>query len=301
VVSGFLIRPISLIGKSIERKRPKIGSLITASLLLCLLTGFFNTLIPYVLLVWLWIFLLPFILSLISGFFYLLINKDRKILRNSIAIFTANFYIEADKSFLQGTSRALIRLIWEQPQTLIGHGIGQILNCTGFISNVVLSDGIAILTGNIPLANGVALGSHILVTNRYSGSGTQIDLSERNSYLMVLIRHELGHTFQSRSSGPLYLFKYGIPSAMSQGWTEKDAEFRSDRYLLINYGLPPIFSSYQKDYSPVGANTAAYLLMLATMIWGAAWGATSGLLGAYLFVAGFIALFNIGKIHSKIL
>jgi hypothetical protein len=118
---------------------------------------------------------------------------------------------------------------------------------------------------------------------------------------MALIRHELGHTFQSRRSGPLYLFKYGIPSAMSQGWTEKDAEFRSDRYLLINYGLPPIFSSYQKDYSPVGANTAAYLLMLATMIWGAVWGATAGLFGAYLFIAGFIALFNLGKIHSKIL
>ena len=301
LVSGFLIRPISLIGKSIEDKHPPISSMIIASILLCLITGFLNTLIPDFLIVWLWIFLLPFILSLLTGFFYLLINKNSKILRNSIALFTANFYIEADKSFLQGTLRALIRLIWEQPQTLIGHGIGQILNCTGFISSVALSDGIAILTGNIPLANGVALGSYILVTNRYSGSDTHVDLSERNSYLMVLIRHELGHTFQSRRSGPLYLFKYGIPSAMSQGWTEKDAEFRSDRYLLINYGLPPIFSSYQKDYSPVGAHTAAYLLMLATMIWGAVWGATAGLFGAYLFIAGFIALFNLGKIHSKIL
>lgn len=301
VISGLFIRPVSLIGKSIEKKKPRFVTIITASLLLSLISGLFNSLIPYILTAWLWIFVLPFIISLLTGIIYYLFNKNSKILQNSIAIFTANFYIEADKSILQGIKQVLRRQIWEQPQTLIGHGIGQVLNSTGFISGVALSNGIAVLSGNIPLANGVALGSYIIVTSRYSGTDTHLDVSERNSYMMVLIRHELGHTMQSRLSGPLYLFKYGIPSAMSQGWTEKDAEFRSDRYLLINFGLPPVFSSYEKDYRPARANAAAYLLMLATMIWGAAWGATAGLFGAYLFVAGIIALFNLGKQQNKML
>lgn len=301
VISGFFIRPVSLIGKSLEKKKPGFVSIVISSLFLSLISGLFNTLVPYIVTVWLWIFLLPFIISLLTGVFYYLINRNNKILHNSIAIFTANFYIEADKSILQGIKQVLRRQIWEQPQTLIGHGIGQVLNSTGFITGVALSDGIAVLSGNIPLANGVCFGSYIMVTSRYSGTDTHLDVSERNSYMMVLIRHELGHTIQSRFSGPLYLFKYGIPSAMSQGWTEKDAEFRSDRYLLINYGLPPVFSSYQKDHRPANAGTAAYLLMLIVMIWGAFWGATAGFFGAYLFVAGIIALFNLGKLQNKIL
>ena len=41
-----------------------------------------------------------------------------------------------------------------------------------------------------------------------------------------LFLHEYGHTYQSRITGNLYLFKYGIASAKYQGSTEDDANRR---------------------------------------------------------------------------
>ena len=44
-----------------------------------------------------------------------------------------------------------------------------------------------------------------------------------------LFAHEFGHTYQSRISGPLYLFKYGIPSAAGGSKSEYDANKRAHK------------------------------------------------------------------------
>jgi len=48
------------------------------------------------------------------------------------------------------------------------------------------------------------------------------------------LSHELGHSYQSRITGPLYLFKYGIPSASNNKLSEPDANRRAgDNYLTL--------------------------------------------------------------------
>ena len=62
-------------------------------------------------------------------------------------------------------------------------------------------------------------------------------------------QHEYGHYIQSQASGPLYLFKYGIPSGLdamnndywghTKHWSEQDANRRAVRY----------FNDNEKDYN----------------------------------------------------
>jgi RHS repeat-associated protein len=60
-----------------------------------------------------------------------------------------------------------------------------------------------------------------------------------------LFAHEYGHTYQSRISGPLYLYKYGLASAVYGGSTEPDANRRG----FGNLGLTPISHRYS-DFTP---------------------------------------------------
>lgn len=50
-----------------------------------------------------------------------------------------------------------------------------------------------------------------------------------------MFAHEFGHTYQSRIAGPLYLSKYGLPSAIYQDKAEKDANYRAFK----NFGIQP--------------------------------------------------------------
>ncbi|MBW6490382.1 MAG: hypothetical protein K0B15_04200 [Lentimicrobium sp.] len=301
VICGYLIRPVSLMAEVSEKNKTQPVVLMLSGLFLTLITGIFYSLIPGIVTGFLLLYLIPLVLGLLSGFFHLLISKRKPTLKNAISIFAGIFYIDPKLSFSGGVWQAIRKLVWEQPQTLMGHGFAQLINSFGLISDVIHAEGVTIIQGKIPMANGVSFGPFVLVTTKYSGSETNIDIADKSSYMNILVRHELGHSLQSRNSGPIYLFKYGIPSAMSQGWTEKDAEFRSDKHFLKNHGITPVFVSYEKNQKPASPGILSYFILVITLIWGSISGAASGLIGAWLFVSGLIALFNLGKKQNRIL
>lgn len=68
---------------------------------------------------------------------------------------------------------------------------------------------------------GISLGSYILLK---TGSGTEINL-----------KHEWGHTRQSRILGPFYLFVIGIPSLLKaasfkENWGESYYDFYTEKW-----------------------------------------------------------------------
>lgn len=301
IFGGYFISPLRITRKSTEIiHRANFLQILTSSVLLAFINGLLYLIIPKIIVIWLWLTITPFALGLLTGILQFAFFRDYRILKNSLSIFIGNFYIEPGQTWFSGISRAVSRHVWEQPQTSIGHAVGQLLNFGSRISKVVFIEGITVMQGRIPFANGVAFGSFVLVTTRFSTLEDGSELADRNSYLSVLIRHELGHSLQSRCCGPVYIYKYGIPSAMTQGWTEKDAEFRSDRHLLVDYGIVPIFNSYEKAYKKANAGSAAYFLFIFASGTGLIWKGTPGLLGAYLLVAGIIATLNLGKSSNRI-
>jgi len=170
-------------------------------------------------------------------------------------------YTDENRDFLGQVWQGVSRYSWEGIQNWLGYNISQTLNTTGNIDDVGYFGGATLLRGDIPMTYGVSYGSYIL------GDDLAFDPFETNPKTgrltsgARLLRHEYGHTFQSQVGGPLYLFKYGIPSASTQGWTEDDAEYRSDQYFLNHYGASPVFSSYPKGYSPVNPRWWEYGLI----------------------------------------
>ena len=299
IVSGFFVKSGSPSGTSPGKEKISLSQLIVSGMLLSLTGGFAYALLPGLVMIILWIYLLPLLLGLISGVFCLLTGKGSLIIKNLAAIFAGNFYVDTDRSEIKGIWQMLSKQLWEQPQTLIGNGLGQILNSLGLISHVQHTYGATIIHGKIPLASGVAFGSFILVTNKNMGLNKEIDISDQRACLSFLIRHELGHSRQSRCSGPLYLWKYGIPSALSQAWTEIDAEARSDGWLLLDYGITPAFKSYPKNHKFESPGIPGFLFGAAFLSFGILWGGYAGLVGAYLFISGIFTLLNLGKRPSR--
>ena len=300
MATAILVKPISPLGAKTEKEKFPLSQIVIAGLLLSFTGGIVYVLLPRLVMNILWIYLLPLLWGLFSGLFYLLAGKGSSIIRNSAAIFAGNFYVDTDQSEITGIWYMLSRQLWEQPQTLIGNFLGQILNSFGFISHVQHMCGTTLIHGRIPLANGVAFGSFILLTYKDNGQAKEIDISDQQVFPTRLIRHELGHIHQSRNSGPLYLWKYGIPSAVNQAWTEKDAEARSDKWLLHNYGIAPAFKSYPKNYKHKRPGIPGFLFTAAFLIFGIVWGAFAGLVGAYLLISGTFTLLNLGKRPNRL-
>jgi hypothetical protein len=64
-----------------------------------------------------------------------------------------------------------------------------------------------------------------------------------------LFAHEFGHTYQSRITGPMYLFRYGIASVYdNNGKTELDATKRGSSSLGITIGNTRRFPSGTSTY-----------------------------------------------------
>jgi len=78
-----------------------------------------------------------------------------------------------------------------------------------------------------------------------------------------LFAHEFGHTYQSRISGPLYFFKYGIPSALygNLAKSEEDADWRA----YNNLGVWP------HGYSRPNNRTEWWEVGFAPMLWPFMW------------------------------
>lgn len=131
--------------------------------------------------------------------------------------------------FSGSVTDVLMRFTWEGLQTFIGWWIGVFTILCYRVSNIQNYDGAVII--QIPrngyLWGGVSFGSVILGDNR-------IDACLNNPLFM----HEFGHCLQSRVSGPIYLFKYGLPSLRSVTVAghnlhpvEQDANQRANHYF----------------------------------------------------------------------
>jgi hypothetical protein len=115
----------------------------------------------------------------------------------------------------------LSRFSWEIIQTLVGFISAHFVNIFNEVAAVKSLENVTILEGG-GIGGSVSLGSFIIL---YKGNEAKV-----GNYLFM---HEFGHCLQSRESGPLYLFKYGIPSLLTDNfaWMEKDANYRAKKYF----------------------------------------------------------------------
>lgn len=90
--------------------------------------------------------------------------------------------------------------VWELPQNVLGAALFALLRLRGGIAGVDVEDGRLIIEAP---GVGISLGSFVYYNaeaNRYYAADP------------LMRRHEIGHTFQSRWLGPLYLPLVGVPS-----------------------------------------------------------------------------------------
>lgn len=136
--------------------------------------------------------------------------------------------------FFSGSLRYILSSIsWELIQTTVGIPVAlfyvvRYSNASiGMVHNMIV---IAAFSQRRPLWGGICFGRIMIGDSRTK--------TEPPSDLVV---HEFGHCIQSRLSGPLFLFKYGIPSLLdlairgtghNADWSEQDANNRSREYFL---------------------------------------------------------------------
>ncbi|MFM2375789.1 MAG: hypothetical protein RLZZ165_886 [Bacteroidota bacterium] len=108
---------------------------------------------------------------------------------------------------IEGGATAVIRrFTWEGIQTLLGGAAATYALLAMHVESVEITDGVVVVKcwEKNRCWGAIAFGTVILGDERIS--------ARLNDPLFM---HEFGHVLQSRISGPLYLFKYGIPSMMS--------------------------------------------------------------------------------------
>jgi hypothetical protein len=254
--------------------------------------GLFYALAPRLTIAWLLLIVIPAVAGIIAGLLKLKLKGDRSLFDNSIFITEGNVHISPGQKFFNGSLEGITRQIYEQPQTLTGYLISQLLNLAGLVESSMISGGVVLSQGNIPFAGGVSFGSFILAATMGKKPAAGFFHAGRPSRQVKLLRHEYGHYLQSRESGWIYLFKYGIPSASMFVWTEADAEYRSDHRMMKAHGITPAFNSYDQDYKSVRPGVWEYLLMALLIIAGAIKGGLGGSLGGWLVAAGIIAAIN---------
>lgn len=148
-------------------------------------------------------------------------------------------YLQFLKSHAQGGAAAVVRrFTWEGLQTFVGGAAGTYALLALHVESVETYDGVAVIKcwRNRPCWGGISFGSVIL--------GDEHIAAKINNPLFM---HEFGHALQSRASGPIYLFKYGIPSLMSvrgngihnRHPVEQDANQRACEYFKNRPGFAP--------------------------------------------------------------
>lgn len=135
----------------------------------------------------------------------------------------------ADTSQRGWGKQILSRWTWQLPQTVVGFIGAHGTNMIGHVNKVEYGYGSTVLqkTGDW---GAITLGSYII-------GDQSIEVDPNND----LFQHEYGHYLQSQSSGPLYLFHYGIPSGYdalvndywdhTKHFSEQDANRRSVRFF----------------------------------------------------------------------
>ncbi len=143
----------------------------------------------------------------------------------------------------------LSRFTWELPNTIIGNLNAHGHNISFNIKEVDYVRGATVLStdDDLPGYRGVSFGNYIV--------GEDI-LNESH-----LLRHEYGHYLQGRSSGPLYTFKYAIPSALWQDErVETDASNRGQAYFTNDYNWKDYYNAkwYEYAFFTIGLSLILY-------------------------------------------
>ncbi len=141
-----------------------------------------------------------------------------------------------DLGLFQGNFWQVIsRFTWELPQTLVGYMANGAYATGGGVKNVGYYGGATVVETYAEKWGAMTLGSYIM--------GQRGIEANPNNWLF---QHEYGHYLQSQASGPFYLQRYGIPSALSKGNhdnhpVEQDANARALKYFMKH---EPDFESF---------------------------------------------------------
>lgn len=154
-----------------------------------------------------------------------------------------------------GWLRVCSRFTWELPQTLLGGCAGTWALLRLHVDAVDFADGVVVIRAwrDNKCWGGISFGSLIIGDERIR--------AEVNNGLYM---HEFGHALQSRLSGPIYLFKYGIPSVLSARGrgihgdhpVERDANARAFTY----FSQHPAFVDWPLTYNPLPTGGKRLLL-----------------------------------------
>lgn len=249
---------------------------------------------PFVVLL-LWLFFIPTAISFLSGILRGILFRNWNTLKFAYMIVYGNFIFEKHKTFPIGIKTILSRLFWEQPQTFMGNFGMHLLNSVWLIFAVDKYKRALVCQGYFLNGGGIALGSFIIIDLQKSPVINIHPIDERSVPERILIRHEYGHLLQSIASGPLYIFKYGIPSILTQGWTEKDADYRSDRELLLTEQILPVFSNHRSQRRVIDPRWWEFVMMVVLIVGGWQINDTNGATGGALIATMAVTALNLKK------
>lgn len=145
------------------------------------------------------------------------------------------FKTDPNKNFWGRSWELISRFTWQAPQTAVGYTLSGGHNLFGGVRSVDYYGGATVVETWNEDWGGISLGSYII--------GSRGITADPNN---PLFQHEYGHYIQSQDSGPMYLSKYGIPSALSKEGVdhslhpaEQDANARALSY----------FNRHESNYS----------------------------------------------------
>jgi hypothetical protein len=239
----------------------------------------------------LWLMFFPLMFSFGSGLMKGILFREWDTLIFAVKITNGNFIYE--KNHNKGFLTIISRLFWEQPQTFLGNFGMHLLNSVWLIKRVDTYKRALVCQGSFLNGGGIALGSFIMIDLLDDPVVEILPMDDRKVAERILIRHEYGHLLQSISSGPLYIFKYGIPSIITQKWTEVDADMRSDNELLLTEHIMPIFNNHRYQTKAINPKWWEYLITPAIIAGGFYYNDLSGALGGALLSTILITALNI--------
>ncbi len=240
------------------------------------------------------VFLIPITISALSGLIRGLLFRNWTTLSLTWKINTGVFISEPNLSFGKRLRIILSKFFWEQPQTYLGNFSMHLINSVWLLERGDKFKNTFVLQGYFFFGGGIALGSYIFIDLKDKSPINLHPMDERKNAEKILIRHEYGHYIQSKISGPLFIFKYGIPSVVMQGWTETDCDMRSDKILLLEEQIMPIFT-YPKNLKPVKPRLFEFLVIVVAISTGYFFNEMHGVMGSSLIAMVVISMLNLKK------
>lgn len=124
----------------------------------------------------------------------------------------------------------IVWIIWGLPQNLVGFAMATWFKVTKKVHREYFYKDSKVFHVNHPkLGGAVSLGTYILVFSEYGSTEKE------------LIKHEYGHSIQSKILGPLYLIVIGLPSII---WAGLFDNFRRKHGLSYYWFYPERWANY---------------------------------------------------------